>query len=55
MFKTYSNSPIKEAILDINLKELNLIDFDQAREDVKKVLPKGFKLGNNIVSFGGEI
>jgi uncharacterized protein (TIGR04255 family) len=55
MFKTYSNAPIKEAILDINLKEINLIDIDQVREDVKKDLPKGFKLGNNIVSFGGEI
>lgn len=55
MFKNYSKAPIKEAILDVHIKEIDGIDLIKIKESLSGKLPKGFKIESNIVNFGGKI
>lgn len=50
----YSKAPIKEAIIDVSIRELN-ISLEELEEVVFENLPNGFSKLSKILNFGGQI
>lgn len=50
----YSNAPIKEAIIDVSVKEMN-INMEDYEKIISENLPEGFSKLSKILNFGGHI